>query len=570
MRLASAIAAVLVLASTGQSEVRRLRLETTALLADASRGRIYAATPGTGPLGNRVVTILPEEVLVAASPLGAFVGSEPNVLGMDADATVLYVGLAGSGTITRVRLDSFERDLTFPLSRGPFSGLSIAASIAVMPGAPETVAIAQTEGSFANITAIYDGGVRRPSIRTGFDVVGALAFLADPARLYGVSGRNFYRWNVDGSGLPLGDSTEGLFPDGVDDLEGDWDRLVTNAGVAIAPEGPFGATVLGSFSVQDSYVTRARGPVEASLARDRVYYVHQFSDLRTMLLTYRRSTFVQLDALPLPVINGTVHSLAAWGSDGVALGTTTGDVFLVGTGFAPCTSDANCDDGDVCTSDVCREGQCTNAEVSCPITVCGAATCTHDRGCIVTTPMYGTPCDDDGDPCTDDTCGVEGCEHRTRSPGSQCDDDGDACTVGVCDVDGGCVYQLPEPTDEAYFLCSLYNVRAALRREPLCADRCWSRLNAALGELEVATRDAFQRFYGSENECRAILSVAVQRARRLSRIAQRLRKRRLLQPTELGVALVQESREVVGQLRTAIRTICPLVVGEAQSHESVQ
>jgi len=73
-----------------------------------------------------------------------------------------------------------------------------------------------------------------------------------------------------------------------------------------------------------------------------------------------------------------------------------------------CTTNGDCDDGNVCTTDVCSGGSCSNTPISC----------------------------DDGNACTADSCNaVSGC---VNSP-ITCDD-GDACTTDSCGADSGCIY----------------------------------------------------------------------------------------------------------------------------------
>lgn len=73
-----------------------------------------------------------------------------------------------------------------------------------------------------------------------------------------------------------------------------------------------------------------------------------------------------------------------------------------------CASNAECDDGNVCTTDECIAGACSNVAMTC----------------------------DDGDACTDDTCDpTAGC---TSAPTS-CDD-ANACTVDSCDPMTGCAH----------------------------------------------------------------------------------------------------------------------------------
>src|SRR5262249_6014625 len=153
------------------AEIRRLRMQTTALLADPVRGRIYATTPGNAGLGaNRVVAIVPDVVSVAASGPGSYVGSEPALLAMDDQATVLYVGLLGAPMVSRVRLDTLERDLTIDLGTVPFYGSLYAGDLAVMPGAPGTVAVALVARGISpehQGVVVYDDGIARPVVTPG-------------------------------------------------------------------------------------------------------------------------------------------------------------------------------------------------------------------------------------------------------------------------------------------------------------------------------------------------------------------------------------------------------------------
>jgi len=73
-----------------------------------------------------------------------------------------------------------------------------------------------------------------------------------------------------------------------------------------------------------------------------------------------------------------------------------------------CTTNADCDDGSVCTTDVCNGGSCSNTPITCS----------------------------DGDACTADSCNaVTGCVFTPIT----CDD-GDACTTDSCSADVGCVF----------------------------------------------------------------------------------------------------------------------------------
>ena len=73
-----------------------------------------------------------------------------------------------------------------------------------------------------------------------------------------------------------------------------------------------------------------------------------------------------------------------------------------------CTTNGDCDDGSVCTTDVCSGGSCSNTPITC----------------------------NDGDACTSDSCNAStGCVFSPIT----CND-GNACTTDSCDSGSGCNY----------------------------------------------------------------------------------------------------------------------------------
>jgi hypothetical protein len=76
-----------------------------------------------------------------------------------------------------------------------------------------------------------------------------------------------------------------------------------------------------------------------------------------------------------------------------------------------CTADADCDDGNACTDDVCVAGLCqfTNNATPCS----DGSACTSGDVCSGGTCQPGAPLDcDDGNACTADSCdAVQGCAH---------------------------------------------------------------------------------------------------------------------------------------------------------------
>ena len=109
----------------------------------------------------------------------------------------------------------------------------------------------------------------------------------------------------------------------------------------------------------------------------------------------------------------------------------------------PCTDNASCVGRlgvlGACFEAICFSGTCVTAPLD------DGAPCTNNNGiCPVAGICDGVNCDtgknvpcDDGDSCTFDACGPDGCSHTAEPNGTACAEDGIPCTDDKCD-DGQC------------------------------------------------------------------------------------------------------------------------------------
>lgn len=107
------------------------------------------------------------------------------------------------------------------------------------------------------------------------------------------------------------------------------------------------------------------------------------------------------------------------------------------TGCLPgdCNADTMCDDGNLCTDDVCRDFFCTHLDnrVACD----DGDACTRDDRCTGGNCRGQPRSCDDANPCTDDTCDpATGCVYSSNTAGC---DDASVCTTGDHCQDGACV-----------------------------------------------------------------------------------------------------------------------------------
>jgi len=121
------------------------------------------------------------------------------------------------------------------------------------------------------------------------------------------------------------------------------------------------------------------------------------------------------------------------------------DIWVGGPAPA-CTTAADCNDANACTTDTCSGGACQHSAISgccttsaqcddanaCTTDTCSANKCQHSAisGCCTTAAQC-----DDTNVCTKDTCSANKCQHSAVSgcctASSQCDDS-DPCTSDLC------------------------------------------------------------------------------------------------------------------------------------------
>jgi len=159
-----------------------------ALVYDSVRNVYYASVPGSViGNGNRIATIEPVTGQVSYS---APVGSEPNALALAADASVLYVGVDGSGAVAKLALPSMRGLGGVKLIIDPALGQSHAETITVSPADATVVAVSMAwSGSsprHAGVALLRDLVMqpKRTQVHPGSNLV---AFDAAGTKVYGLS-----------------------------------------------------------------------------------------------------------------------------------------------------------------------------------------------------------------------------------------------------------------------------------------------------------------------------------------------------------------------------------------------
>ena len=150
------------------------------------------------------------------------------------------------------------------------------------------------------------------------------------------------------------------------------------------------------------------------------------------------------ECIPLNVNDAHAGDMSAIAPDAPG-GDQSGSDTPTSDGTPPsCTDDASCllQLGPIgpCSGAICDNGECS--EVTLP----AGATCTVGSICPIAGSCHGITCDtgdnipcDDGDSCTFDACGPEGCSHKSEPDGTGCAGDELSCTDDQC-LSGQCAH----------------------------------------------------------------------------------------------------------------------------------
>ena len=300
------------------------RLVARHLLYDPTRQRVYASVPssvGTG--GNSVAVIDPTTKTIEKF---ISVGSDPDVLALSDDDQYLYVSLESAGAIRRVALATETADFQFSLGSDSIWGPRYAADISVMPGHPDTIAVAMKYLSTPspNIAgvAIYDHGVRRPNTLAMTAFLGesdGIAFSDSPSLLYGygnqVSGQ--LNWmTVDANGVTLAKSGDGLVSSRDPRLAYSNGRIYSRSGNVVDPSipGPEGQFDIGT----------NRG---FTLDSSNAYFLSDSASGHAAIYAFDRAKYTFSGYLELSVASGQGHELVQCGANGFAVATDSAVVF---------------------------------------------------------------------------------------------------------------------------------------------------------------------------------------------------------------------------------------------------
>ena len=294
--------------------VSRVAGRTDALAWSAARGRLYAVVRPSEASENTVLTeVDPVTALVTRTLSGLpLTGAAADV---SADGKYLYV--SGRDGIHRIDLDRFGQDLFIPLEAG-----FTASDLAVLPGAPRTVAAALVDqrGTYrAGGVVVFDDAVARPKAHAAADGPTRIEAADQPGKVYG-----FHHLN-GGTGLfELAVTAQGV-------EETATDRVLMGAlGTDIRHEGGLLFSRFGHVADPARRALLGRlglswGAVAPDVARQRAFTVEQGSQaVRAVSL----AIWQPLGEYRVPDVDGATSVLLRLGADWLAF-TTAREIVII-------------------------------------------------------------------------------------------------------------------------------------------------------------------------------------------------------------------------------------------------
>jgi hypothetical protein len=271
---------------------------------DSVRNVLYASIPSSAgsPLGNTIATIDPETGALLDS---IFVGSEPNKLGISADASHVFVGIDGARSVRTWQPATGSLSALTALV-GRFGDQAVAHDFAVLPDQPSVAVVSADEvGSTANGTLVLVDGSGLTQLDNGFNSPNQIDFIS-PTILVGFDDSNTgfeaNRWELDGTELTLLDSQSGVVNSFDVEAEASLGGLLYfSDGTLVDPET---LNLMGTFNTG---LSEREQLVEAVPELDLVYFVAPSSSGDVVLSASDLNTFLTIDSIALPIATSTTE-----------------------------------------------------------------------------------------------------------------------------------------------------------------------------------------------------------------------------------------------------------------------
>lgn len=256
-----------------------------------------------------------------------FAGSEPDVLALSGDEHFLYAGIDGSTKVQRFTLPDFTPDISFLLGSGGFiTGPNVARDIQVAPGAPNTVAVMNTQ----SIITVFDDATPRTATVNGST---SMQWGTDASTLFSPGSFNgdLLAFSASPAGLALNHD----FPDAI----GNFGRIHFDPGTKLIYSDD--GHVVDPVSGLPVAVFQASGVMVPDSSLNVAFFVtSQFGSGGATIQAFDMTHFTLIGSVTVPNVLGNPKKLIRWGQNGLAFNTDQGQIVLLGGTFVSPVSTA--------------------------------------------------------------------------------------------------------------------------------------------------------------------------------------------------------------------------------------
>jgi uncharacterized protein (TIGR03437 family) len=322
---------------TDSAGVQHIDLAVNAIAAIPGTGKLAMSVPSAlGSIGNSIAVYNPATGTIESA---AFIGSEPTLLAPTPDGTAVYAALSGEGRVGRLNVAAKSRDLVF--TPDPYGAGNQYPPYDLAVGADGGLAVSY----YGGVVAIFDNGVLRPEVDwnnqgefAGNGATFTLAFNDAGSLLYGfnsfLSTADLKRCAVGPNGLQWLSSVGGLTGEYTGEIRQVGGLLYGSDGSVVDPER---SRLVGEFVFPGPAFVNRIMRVVPDVAAGRVYAATWSQQVGIFDL----HTHALLGSISLPLKSpyySYLSSMVQYSSDGLALTTSDGQVFLVRVSAIPLLS----------------------------------------------------------------------------------------------------------------------------------------------------------------------------------------------------------------------------------------
>ena len=316
-----------VIDSASPALAEEILLPTSDIAYNASSNAIVASLAGAiGSYSNGIVNID-----AASGAIDSFVsaGTPLGRLALSDDYHYAYAAQSATGGVARVDLQNLFVDEQFAINvPGAQFAPYVVEDIAVMPGSPDTVAVARGAlgSGYYSAVALFDSGVQRPDVINGNTTGASYFWIAFP------NATNVYM--TDPAGFQVATvTTTGLTNSGTT-LNSYASQFATAGGLVFLGNGavidPSTGVTIGAFPVSGQ-----AGFVAPDLANGRVYFLTGSGQggfyWYLTVQAFDATSYSQLWSVPFNTYIGHAARLITLGTNGVAFATDANRLFVVHT-----------------------------------------------------------------------------------------------------------------------------------------------------------------------------------------------------------------------------------------------